>query len=158
MNPLDKDEGGSGRVRIERVHLEDMDLFRAMVKAYWQDLMPHADVVRDAQRREAYFQEEFPFDSDSKHLFWAMLGGRHIGFMTLEVNRENKSARVDDFYVVSEQRRRGYGSATVQWMFSHFGGLGAERIDLNVRRDNPDALAFLAGARLWDSRLPPQTV
>ena len=30
----------------------------------------------------------------------------------------------------------------VQWLFSRLDNVGVERIDLNVRRDNPRALAF----------------
>ncbi len=49
---------------------------------------------------------------------------------------------VNDFYVLPEARRQGYGRAMVQWLLAHLDSLGVEQIDLDVRRDNPDALAF----------------
>jgi len=147
---------------IEKVGTEDSAHFREMVKAYWQELMPKADVATDPDKWEAYFQDQFAWDGGNNHPHWAILDDdRRIGFMTFEVSDDDVCARVNDFYVVPEERRKGYGSAMVQWLFSHLDSLGVERIDLSVRRDNPTALAFwqaqgfgIAGYRLRQYRDP----
>jgi ribosomal protein S18 acetylase RimI-like enzyme len=53
------------------------------------------------------------------------------------------------------------GMAMAAWLFSHLDDLGVEQIDLDVRRDNPLALAFwqaqgfgIAGYRLRQYRDP----
>jgi len=126
-----------------------------MVEAYWQELMPQAIVVRDSGQREAYFEEQFAWDGGSNHPHWAMDDQSRVGFLAFEVSEEQKRAQVNNLYVVPERRCRGYGAAMVQWLFSHLDSLGVERIDLDVRRDNPGALAFwqaqgfgIAGFRL----------
>lgn len=146
---------------IEKVDIEDLAHFRKMVEAYWQELMPQAIVVRDPKQRDAYFQEQFAWDGKNNHPHWAIVDDCHVGFMTFEVSKEQKGARVNNLYVVPEKRRQGYGAAVVQWLFSYLDGLGVERIDLDVRRDNPKALAFwqaqgfgIAGYRLRQYRDP----
>jgi ribosomal protein S18 acetylase RimI-like enzyme len=129
-------------VRIERVEGHDIAQFRRMVEAYWQELMSKASVVKDPGRRKAYFQERFGWDGGNNHPHWAIEEGGPIGFMVFEVSAEQKRAMVNDFYVLPEARRRGYGRAMVRWLLAHLDSLGVEQIDLDVRRDNPDALAF----------------
>ncbi len=146
---------------IEKVDIEDLTHFRKTVEVYWQELMPQAIVVRDAERRDAYFQEQFAWDGKNNHPWWAVVDGCRVGFMAFDVFREQKRARVNNFYVTPERRRQGYGTAMMEWLFSYLDGLGVERIDLDVRRDNPQALAFWqaqgfgkAGYRLRQYRDP----
>lgn len=146
---------------IERVNIEDLGQFREMVEAYWQELMPQAVVVRELKQRDAYFQDQFAWDGKNNHPHWAVVDDCRVGFMTFEVVKEHKGARVNNLYVVPEKRRQGYGAAMVQWPLSHLDGLGVERVDLDVRRDNPKALAFwqaqgfgIAGYRLRQYRDP----
>ena len=65
-----------------------------------------------------------------------------MGFFAYDLSEDSKSVFIGNFYVVPRERRKGHGTAMVQWLFSHLDGLGVERIDLHVRRDNPGALAF----------------
>ena len=146
---------------IEKVDMEDLARFRKMVEAYWQELMPQASVLRDPGQREAYFQEQFAWEGGNNHPYWAMVDDCRVGFVAFEVSEEQKRAKVNNFYVVPEKRRQGYGTAMVQWLFSYLDGLGVERIDLDVRRDNPKALSFwqaqgfgVAGYRLRQYRDP----
>jgi ribosomal protein S18 acetylase RimI-like enzyme len=132
-----------------------------MVAAYWQELMPKADVVNDPTLWEAYFQAEFTWNGGNNHPHWAIDGGDKVGFMTFELSENRKRAIINNFYVVLEKRRYGYGKAMVAWLFAHFDSLGVEQIDLNVRRDNPTALAFwqaqgfgIAGYRIRQYRNP----
>jgi ribosomal protein S18 acetylase RimI-like enzyme len=62
--------------------------------------------------------------------------------MNFVVDKDEKRATIHDFYVIPEERRRGHASAMVSWLFKFLDKRGIERIDLNVRRDNPTALAF----------------
>lgn len=131
---------------IEKVKSTEVQRFRSMAEAYWQELMPKADVVRVPVQREIYFQEQFAWDGGNNHPHWAIADNRRIGLMAFEVSDDQKRAKVNNFYVIPEKRRQGYGTSMVQWLLSYFDELGVERIDLDVRRDNPGALAF------WDSR------
>lgn len=148
-------------MRIEQVDPKEMAAFRHMVEAYWQELMPHAVVLRDPRQWEAYFQAQFAWDGGNRHPCWATVGGERVGFLSLDLYEEERRAQINHFYIVPEQRRRGYGTAMVAWIFFYLDGLGVERIDLNVRRDNPSALAFwqaqgfgIAGYRLRQYRDP----
>jgi ribosomal-protein-alanine N-acetyltransferase len=148
-------------VRIEPVDLKDKARFRELAEAYWRELMPKSVVLQDAEWREAYFREEFAWDGGDRHPYWALVDGRPVGFVSFEVSEGQKHAFIDNFCVVPEERRKGYGRDLVAWLFSHLDSLGVERIDLNVRRDNPTALAFwqaqgfgIAGYRLRQYRDP----
>ncbi|MBN1810949.1 MAG: GNAT family N-acetyltransferase, partial [Anaerolineae bacterium] len=127
---------------VQMVDVRDEPRFREMAEAYWRELMPRSAVVQDAERGEAYFRGEFAWNGGNRHPYWALVDGCPIGFVSLEVFTAQKRAFVDNFYVVPEERRRGYGTAMVAWLFSLLDDLGVEQIDLNVRRDNPAALAF----------------
>lgn len=60
-----------------------------------------------------------------------------MGFVAYAVDEARKSASINDFYVVPEARRRGYGAAMVQEVYAQLDQLGVELVELNVRRDNP---------------------
>jgi ribosomal protein S18 acetylase RimI-like enzyme len=132
----------STQVSLERVAPEDIAEFQEMAEVYWQELMPHAPVIKDREQRKAYFAKRFTWDSGNRHPFWAKSDGRKIGFISFEISVANKSASVEDFYVALPERRKGYGSATVCALYAHLDKLGIELIELNVRRDNPNALSF----------------
>lgn len=129
-------------LRVSKVDPEDRPLFRQMVAAYWQELMPRSDVVNDPARWEAYFQEEFSWDGSQRHPYWATVADRRVGLIAFDVWVGEKRAFVSDLYVTPGERRQGYGAAMVRWLFSYLDDLGIARIDLDVRRDNPGALAF----------------
>lgn len=129
-------------MQIEKVPIEHIEKFRQVVEAYWQEIMPKADIIQDVARREAYFQSRFVLDGGQGHPYWAIVNDQPIGFLHFEVAVDIRQAIVQDFYVARRSRRHGIGSALVAWLFAHLDRLGIERIDLNVRRDNPTALAF----------------
>lgn len=140
-------------LRVERVGAKDIARFREMVAAYWRELMPRSDVINDPERWEAFFHQQFG------QPYWMLEDGEPIGLVAFQVS--DLQARVDEFYIVPERRRLGYGTVLVKWLFTHLDSLGVERIDLDVRRDNPGALAFweaqgfgLAGYRLRMYRDP----
>jgi ribosomal protein S18 acetylase RimI-like enzyme len=138
---------------VERVDVKDIARFREMVAAYWRELMPKSDVFNDPERWEACFREQFG------EPYWMVEDGEPVGLVAFQVS--DRQARVNDFYIVPERRRLGYGTVLVKWLCAHLDSLGLERIDLDVRRDNPGALAFweaqgfgLAGYRLRMYRNP----
>ncbi|MBN1814970.1 MAG: GNAT family N-acetyltransferase [Anaerolineae bacterium] len=138
---------------IERVDAQDIARFREIVAAYWQELMPQSDVVNDLKRWEVCFREQFD------QPYWMLEDGEPVGLVALGV--VGKQARVNEFYIVPEKRRLGYGTVLVKWLFAYLDSLGVGQIDLDVRRDNPAALAFweaqgfgLAGYRLRMYRDP----
>ena len=129
-------------VSLKQVSPHEIFEFQQMVHAYWQELMPHASVVRDLASREAYFAKRFTVDSDNAFCHWSIVASRKVGFVSYVVSPAHKSATVEDFYVDPAERRKGYGSATVRTLCEQFDKVGVQRIELNVRRDNPDALSF----------------
>ncbi len=129
-------------MNLERVNLTDIRDFRQMVETYWQEIMPRSDVVKNQESQVAYFQERFPFGDDGLRLFWAVVDGRKIGFVAFVINEAKHSALIEDFFVLPEVRRSGHGSAMVKAVLAELDQLGVELIELNVRRDNPQALAF----------------
>lgn len=138
---------GADELRVERVHTKDIARFRGMVAVYWRELMPRSDVVNDPERWEACFRQQFG------QPYWMLEGGEPIGLVAFHVS--GKQAKVDEFYIAPEKRRLGYGTVLVKWLLGYLDGLGVKRIDLDVRRDTPAALAFweaqgfgLAGYRL----------
>ncbi|MBI3973908.1 MAG: GNAT family N-acetyltransferase, partial [Chloroflexi bacterium] len=106
--------------------------------------MPHAPVVRDPVRRRQYFDDRFQFGRADRLLWWATVDGTRIGFASVGLREESgeRWAEVADFSIESQWRRRGYGRAFAQAIQDWLKSQGVSRIDLNVRHDNPSALAF----------------
>ena len=127
---------------FEQVNPNDINAFRSMVLAYWRDLMPYSDVMNDPVRQEAYFAEQYTWAGGSGHPYWVLLDGRRIGLVNFSISPNEKRAEVEDFFVIPEERRRGYGTEIMRWVFRQFDMHGVEQVDLTVRRDNPNALAF----------------
>ena len=95
----------------------------------------------------------------NRHPHWALVDKQPIGFVSFEI--EDQTAYVHDFYIATEHRRKGYGSEMTGWLFEYFDEMGIRQLDLNVRRDNPNALSFweaqgfgIAGYRLRMYRDP----
>lgn len=127
---------------LETVQLTDIHDFRRLVEAYWQEVMPQSDVVQNPERREAYFRECFTWAGGNRQPYWAVTDGRRVGFVVYTVDAAKHSADIHDFYVVPEARRQGYGAAMVQAAYAQLDRHGVKLVELNVRRDNPQALAF----------------
>lgn len=129
---------------FRRVTPADEKRWRPLVDAYWLEIMPQADTVRTPAARDAYFARRFPSGADEPRVFWGLDAGEPIGFVSLSV--DGKTAKVNDFYVVPSRRRQGLGARLVEAVRETTDGMGIERLDLNVRRDNPAALKF------WESQ------
>jgi ribosomal protein S18 acetylase RimI-like enzyme len=122
-------------VQIVRIDSEDLLSFRKMVGAYWQE-------VQGSVHREAYFQSRFSLDGENDGLYWAAVGDHRIGFLMFRVYEDGAHAHIHDFYVIPEERRKGYGTAMVKWLLQYLDHLGVAQIDLHVRVDNPGAIEF----------------
>jgi ribosomal protein S18 acetylase RimI-like enzyme len=129
-------------LRLEMIDLADLAEFRRGAEVYWQEIMPHAGVVKDAAQREAYFQARFTWQGGNRHPYWAVTAGRRIGFVSFSLDEAHATACIEDFYVRVEARRQGYGRLMVQALARLFDERAIELVELNVRRDNPTALAF----------------
>lgn len=129
-------------LRLEKVRLSEMADFRRMFDSYVKELQPFSPIATDPRQRESYFQQEFAWDGGNNHPYWAIADTCRIGFAAFPVYAGEKKAEINHLYVVPNRRRKGHGTAMVRWLFSYLDSLGVERIDLNVRRDNPGALAF----------------
>jgi ribosomal protein S18 acetylase RimI-like enzyme len=127
---------------LEKVQQTDIGDFHRIVEAYWHEVMPQSDVVKNPERREAYFRECFTWAGGNRQPYWAIADGRRVGFVTYTVDAAKHSASIDDFYVMPDARRRGYGTAMVQAVYAQLDTHGVALVELNVRRDNPHAFAF----------------
>jgi GNAT superfamily N-acetyltransferase len=127
-----------------RIAAAERDELAAMAQRYWEGLMPHAPVVRDPELRQLYFEDRFRFDDPHRPLWWAVTGGAKIGFANLVLGESpgERHAEVSDFYVEPAWRRRGHGRAFLHAILAWLQAHGITRVDLNVRRDNPGAMAF----------------
>ena len=131
-------------MEFRRVTTSDIDRFRPLVEAYWSEIMPQAETVQSRERRDAYFAQRFPLSESTPQVFWGIVCADPVGFVS--VSTFEKTATINDFYVVQKQRRRGYGSLLVESARSITDDMGIEMLDLHVRRDNPVALKF------WESQ------
>lgn len=131
---------------IKDIEQPDSPEFRQMLSAYWEEIMPKAYELQDDQRREEYFEERFIQKDDATYLQWIMKAEHPMGFLHFDILQKQKCAIVHDFYIMPEARRRGRGGAAIALFYEQVDEQGVERIDLNVRRDNPNALAF------WESQ------
>ena len=128
------------RINFKRVIPADQNRFRPLVEAYWLEIMPHADTVCTPDSRDSYFADRFPLSSTEPGVFWGLSEGSPVGFISFTVS--GTRAEINDFYVVPAKRRRGIGTFMVKSAIEITDSLGVDRIDLNVRRDNPEALKF----------------
>ncbi|MCP4416969.1 MAG: GNAT family N-acetyltransferase [Chloroflexi bacterium] len=142
-------------MNLEKVKLTDIPDFRQMAEIYWQELMPHSDIVQSSEKQEIYFQDCSSWDGGNSHPFWAVAQGRRVGFVAYDVDEGKKTAVINDFYLIPEVRRQGHGSAMVKAIYAQFDALEVELVELNVRRDTPQALAFweAQGFRIASYRL-----
>ncbi len=129
-------------VQLQRIQPTDRARFQQMVEAYWQEIMPGAAVIQTEERRLAYFQEEFPLDRDEHWIQWALTQKEPVGFVAVTLTAARKAAMIEDFYVLPTERRRGYGAAIIHALYQQLDSAGVELVELNVRRDTPQALAF----------------
>ena len=112
--------GIQGDVRvlsIEKVDMRDLAHFRKMVETYWQELMPQAIVVRDPLAKEAYFQEQFTWDSGNNHPYWAIVGGSRVGFSVQTTKgSQNKKFREEMHEVVLPSVQTTYPGVVEKYM------------------------------------------
>jgi len=83
---------------------------------------------------------------NNRQPYWALADEHRVGFIAYSLDREKRSASIDNFYVLPSERRQGYGTVIVQAVYACLDRLGVQLIELNVRRDTPQALAF------WESQ------
>lgn len=81
--------------------------------------------------------EEFP----DGHVL-ALLGGRVVGQLELQVPYGSKSGYVNVFYVCPEFRGRGWGTRMHDYTERYFRSWEAETIELHVAANNTAALRF----------------
>jgi ribosomal protein S18 acetylase RimI-like enzyme len=127
-------------ITIEKMADHDLAKFRELVLIYWQELIPNSEIWRDVKLQNAHFQQEFDWDDLNCRPHWLKSADQIVGFINFAVFPPR--AEIDDFFIIPEARRHGYGTQAVRALFKHFDELGIGQIDLNVRRDNSVGLAF----------------
>lgn len=73
---------------------------------------------------------------------WPVADWQRVGFLLANVAEAERQSVVNDIYMLPEERRQGYGSTMVRALCEHLDERSALQIDVDVRRDNPGALAF----------------
>lgn len=129
-------------IHLQPIQPAEQAQLRSIAEAYWQEIMPTADIVQDTERRTRYFQERFPLDDEKRRVQWAIVEGRVVGFLAMTINLVRKQVMVEDFYILRSERRMGYGTAMIHALYQQLDKTAIEVVELTVRRDNPQALAF----------------
>jgi GNAT superfamily N-acetyltransferase len=129
---------------LRRIIESERDELRAAADRYWAELMPHAAVIRDPERRAGYFEDCFRFHGATSLLWWAIAEDAKVGFAKVDLweNHDGPGADIRDFYIEAPWRRQGYGRVFVRRIVQELRMQGDHRIDLTVRCDNPVALTF----------------
>ncbi len=129
-------------IELRYVEKKEIGTFRAMAERYWDELMPYSVDIRDPSGKQEYFSNRYTWEYGNYHPLWALAETHRVGFVCFDLYEDSKTAVIGDLYVDSEDRRKKYGSEIVNALFDLFDQKSIERVDLNVRRDNPAALAF----------------
>ena len=129
---------------LKPIKLSEKEQFKRLVELYWQEVMPYADVISNPIQKETYFHNQFKWQ-DQQQPYWALVSERHIGFVNFTLNLNNHAATIDDFYVLSSERRKGNGTKMVSALYTLLQQWEIDTIELSVRRDTPAALSF------WES-------
>lgn len=129
--------------------------FLLIVEGYWQEVMPQAEVVVDPVKRAAYFASHFVWEGGSRRPQWVVESETRVGFLSVSIDPAAKTAFIEDFYILPSARHKGYGRAAMQALYAQLDTQGITQVDLNVRRDTPQALAFwqALGFRIASYRL-----
>ena len=122
------------------LEVADTQVLKQMMEPYWLEIIPHSDVIQDHAKRERYFTDRF--EPKTRKGYLGTVEDKPMGFVVLSIYLEKQFATIDDFYVLPEMRRKGYGTVMVQAIYKLLDQQNIERIDLTVRRDTPQALAF----------------
>lgn len=129
-------------IRLQPIQPSEQAQLRIMAEADWQEIMPTADAMQNTEQRDRYFHQRFPLDDEKCRVQWAMVAERVVGFVAITINPARKQVMVEDFYVLPTERRHGYGAAMLQALYQQLDKTAIEMVELTVRRDNPQALAF----------------
>jgi len=103
----------------------------------------------DADEAAAWFDRHF-FNaalSGSRHVRLAYVDEQPIGFVIFTLNNyafspAKQYGKINEFYIVPEQRRSGYGRQLAGAAFSEMKRLGARELEADVLKENVEALAF----------------
>jgi ribosomal protein S18 acetylase RimI-like enzyme len=132
-------------VNLQAIGIEERKVLYEMAQRFWEELMPHAPVVRDPSVRPAYFSHEFRLGEPGHLAWWIVLDSERAGFAHLELNEDwagRPWAYIKGFYVEPKWRRQGFGRAAAVAVAGLLCERGVQRIDLHARSDTPAALAF----------------
>jgi ribosomal protein S18 acetylase RimI-like enzyme len=149
----------STAIALRPITIHERDELRAFADRYWVELMPHAPVIRDLARRDAFLDSELRFDDPGTLLWWGTLSGIPVGFARVELRQSHDglTATIRDLYIDVPWRRRGYGIHLADRIVEEMRVRGVHRIDLTARADNPGAQAFWRAAGFavaaWQFRL-----
>lgn len=127
---------------ISPVTSGETDLFRHMLVDYWRDLVPKAPWLQDPILAEVQFKDRYQWNGGSNNPFWVLVDGRRVGFLMYRTHEDRVSVYIHDFYVVSEARRRGYGSEMLRQLLVELREKGITQVELSVLLDNRAGLAF----------------
>ena len=139
---------GRGMLRIEAVKSDERAALFEVVQRYWGETMPRAPVVQNPELRPQYYAHEFQFDRPGNYLYWAIVDDARVGFANVELSQDwtdQSWAYVKDLYIEPAWRHQGHGQALVQALIDWCTDQGVYRVDLYVRSDSPEAMAF------WES-------
>lgn len=136
-------------VRLVPVRPEEYDAFFAMFAEYHHELDafdPHAHDVPWSlqQHREAVLD-----DMEGRELLWLESQGQRAGFLMVRVfpdfpDESRGVASIAEFYVLTEFRRAGVGSAAIRALLDDHRRRGTFEVEAGILEQNGPARAFWA--------------
>jgi ribosomal protein S18 acetylase RimI-like enzyme len=131
-------------VELRPIGPTDRDELLESARRYWRELMPSWRGNDDPAHQATYFAHRFRLDDPASLAWWAVVDDQRIGFAKVDLldDVEGRWAQVRDFFVEPDYRRRGYGRGFAEAIVAALSAQAIARVDLNVRVDNPRALAF----------------
>jgi ribosomal protein S18 acetylase RimI-like enzyme len=133
-------------VRIRRALLtlpEDAAAYRDMLNRYASDPLGQNEPLDDDTLQKVLDDLR---DHPCAYPFLALLGEEPVGFATCFLGYSTFKAapllNIHDIAVITERRRQGIGLALIETIATEAGKLGCCRLTLEVRDDNPAAMAL----------------
>ena len=138
-------------ITVRYAHLDELDAINELRREVNElHVNGRPDIFRAGFSDELKNHLYDEYESDENDIVTALCDGRVCGFATVQYidrplsayNRARKIYRVEEFGVAEEYRRRGVGTAIVDFLKKEAGQKGYAKVELDVWEFNEDALKF----------------
>lgn len=141
-------------VELVTALLSDKPKLAKLLDQYLQELSEYREIKVGATCAADYFYMDLYWMEPGRHPFLIFSNDQLAGFILVWVqsNTESPLARVAEFFIIPEQRRKGVGRKAASKVFSLFPG----HWELQVHSRNQAALAFWDGCIRQNAKSEPE--